>query len=166
MNMNLQFDSESTLTTRGASGCISTLLCCLWFVGGCGGDLPTLAPVSGIVELDGAPISEFKNAAVSFTPQGGQLAKSTIDPKDGSFELWTYKEGDGAIVGPAKITVRATVDDPNANSEDKYPGVRWVIPDKFSDRDLSGLTCDVVPGEKNFFRIKISSDGTGTVEME
>lgn len=94
------------------------------------------------------------------------MAKGIIDPADGSFELTTYKEGDGALVGPARVTVSATVDDPRSTAEDKYPGVRWVIPETFADRDQSGLACEVTAGKKNVFRIKISSNGSGTVEAD
>lgn len=124
-----------------------------------------MAPVSGVVHFDGEPLTEFDNAAVILTPQAGRLATGTIDPKDGTFTLSTYKPGDGAMVGPARLAVSATVDDPSARVE-KHPGVRWVIPDDFSDRDRSGLTCEVVAGEDNHLLIQLHSDGTGTVETQ
>lgn len=148
---------------RTAGLCGSLLLTA--FVTGCGDDRPDLAPVSGSVELDGKPLTEFDHAAVIFTPKGGRTAKGVIDPSDGTFELTTYRSGDGAIVGPALVSVSATVDD-SSGPEDKYQGVRWVIPKDFADRDLSGLRCEVVAGEKNVFRVRISSDGTGVIEAE
>jgi hypothetical protein len=132
---------------------------------GCGGDLPEVAPVRGIVEYDGKPLSGFQHAAVSFTPPAGRPATGTISPADGSFELSTYSPGDGARIGRHLVAVSATVDDPTAQTEDKYPGVRSVISDKFASRDTSGLTYDVKP-EANLIRIRIQSDGTGTIIEE
>jgi hypothetical protein len=133
---------------------------------GCGDDRQEMAPVHGVVEFNGKPLSKFDHAAVTFTPVGGQMAKGKIDPSDGSFKLFTYSPGDGAIVGPAKVTVSATVDDASATTEDKYQGVRNVIPESFADRDASGLACEVVGGKDNEFVIHISSDGTGSMEAK
>ncbi|WP_425400278.1 hypothetical protein [Aeoliella sp.] len=131
----------------------------------CGSNLPATSAVSGVVEYDGKPLTGFDHGAVIFTPTGGRLAKGTIDPNDGSFRLGTFDSADGAIVGPAAVTVSATVD-AGGSVEDKYQGIRRVIPEAFSDHHLSGLECEVSAGQRNFFRIKISSDGTGTIETE
>lgn len=133
---------------------------------GCGSDLPSMAPVRGVVEFDGKPLTDFDNAGVTFTPRGGRLADGTISPQDGSFRLSTYKKGDGAIVGPAAVSVSATVDDSNAPELDRYHGVRWQIPVKFGHRDTSELNCEVVAGKVNFFRIKLAADGTGEIIAE
>lgn len=142
------------------------LACALLATVGCGGDRPTMAPVRGIVEMDGKPLTDFQYGAVTLTPQGGPMAKGKINPADGSFQLGTYDDSDGALIGPGRIAVSATVDDPNAGPREKHPGVRWVIPESFADRDFSGLAYEVVGGKTNVVRIKISSDGSGTVEAE
>lgn len=157
--MNFRFDSKWRA------------MAVLWMVGtstaiaGCGDNSPELAPVRGIVEFDGKPIAGFQHAAVAFTPQGGRPAKGTVSSSDGSFELSTYSSGDGARIGTHAVVVSATVDDPSATAEDKYPGVRSVIPEKFANRDTSGLACEVEPGG-NFVRIQIRSDGTGAIVKE
>lgn len=135
----------------------------LMALGGCGGNPSDIAPVRGVVEFDGKPLPEFDNAAVIFTPAGGRLAKGVIK-KDGSFVLSTYGKEDGAVVGAAKVAVSATVDAAGGESIDRQAGVRWVIPEKFADADASGLTCEVKPGEENEFRIRLSADGTGSIE--
>jgi hypothetical protein len=135
------------------------------FCVGCGGNLPEVAPLSGVVEYNGKPLSGFDNAAVEFTPAGGRPAKGIVSKGDGLFQLTTYTSGDGARLGNHQVAVSATVNDPHANTEDKYPGVRSVIPEEFANRDRSGLTCEVEPGG-NFVRIKIQSDGTGVVVKE
>jgi hypothetical protein len=144
----------------------SSLVCLLvWPIAmalGCGKSLPEVAPVSGVVEFDGKPLSGFQHAAVAFTPEGGRPAKGTISPADGTFELSTYTPGDGARIGQHTVAVSATVDDPSSQVEDKYPGVRFITPDKFANRDTSGLTYEVKP-EGNVLRIQLRSDGTGTI---
>ena len=128
---------------------------------GCGGGLPETAPVHGVVTYDGKPLSGFKNAAVHFTPAAGRPAKSVVSPNDGSFELYTYKSGDGARLGRHMVAVVATVDDPT-DKDERYPGVRFVIPEKFANRDTSGLSYEVKP-EGNVIQIELRSNGTGAI---
>jgi hypothetical protein len=129
---------------------------------GCGGELPEVAPVRGVVTFDGQPLPKFKNAAVIFTPQQGRTAKSIIAPADGSFELTTYETGDGARIGTHSVSVSATVDDATVKTEKGYPGIRHVLPQKFADRDTSGLTFDVKPGS-NVVEIQLRSNGASAV---
>lgn len=128
---------------------------------GCSERLPETAPVHGVVTYDGKPLSGFKNAAVHFTPAAGRPAKSVISPNDGSFELYTYKSGDGARLGRHLVAVSATVDDPS-DKDERYPGVRFIIPDKFANRDISGLEFDVKPSG-NAIEIQLHSNGTGKI---
>jgi hypothetical protein len=78
----------------------------LAFAAGCGGG-PKLVPVAGrVVYADGRPVTA---ASVSFTPDAdkgntGLLATGLLE-LDGSFTLRTYPHGDGAMVGPYKVTV-------------------------------------------------------------
>ena len=131
---------------------------------GCNGSSAELAKVRGRVEYDGKPLPKFDHAAVVLTPTGGRLAKGVI-ASDGTFQLTTYKDGDGAVVGTAKVSVSATIDDPSEKSE-KHEGSKWVIPHKLGNADTSGLTCEVLPDQENVLRIVIRSDGSGTVERE
>lgn len=160
--MNLPFSIASQATSHTN---LMTALSALLFICGCGTSLPEVAPVRGIVEFNGKPLSGFQHAAVVFTPAGGLPAKGVISPTDGSFTLSTYSPGDGARIGPHQVTVSATVEDRNSQTEEKYPGIRFIIPEKLNDRDRSGLTYDVKRGE-NLIRIQIRSDGTGTVVAE
>jgi hypothetical protein len=131
---------------------------------GCGGNRPSTATVRGTVELDGRLLNGFDHGGVVFTPKGGRMAKGVIET-DGSFQLSSFGRGDGAIIGTAHVTVSATVDDPEAKTVDRGVGVRWIIPAKFSGDD-SGLQCEVLPGQENVYRIKLSSDGTGEIEVQ
>jgi hypothetical protein len=129
---------------------------------GCSGSLPDVAPVRGVVTIDGKPLPTFKNAAVIFTPKQGRTAKSVISPANGSFELTTYETGDGARIGTHAVAVSATVEDRTVQTEKAYPGVRSVIPEKFADRDRSGLVFEVKPGG-NVVEIQLRSNGTGAI---
>lgn len=128
---------------------------------GCSGSLPETAPVHGVVTYEGKPLSGFKNAAVHFTPVAGRPGKSVISPNDGSFELYTYKSGDGARLGRHVVAVSATVDDPS-DKDERYPGVRMIIPDKFASGDTSGLTYEV-NSSGNEIEIQLHANGTGTI---
>ena len=129
---------------------------------GCGRDTPPMSTVRGKVLLDGKPITGAQYTSVALTPQAGRMAKGVV-AEDGTFELQTYEEGDGAVVGPARLAVSATVDDASAPAGEKYPGVRWVIPYEFASPDTSGLSCEVKPGTANYLTIQLKSDGTGEV---
>lgn len=139
--------------------------CVLMAAAGCGSDLPEVAPVRGVVEFDGKPLAGFQHGGVIFTPHGGRPGKGVISPEDGTFELTTYSAGDGARIGEHAVAVSATVDDATRTIEGRYSGVRFVIPEKFADRDDSGLTCEVMP-KVNQIRIQIRSDGTGTITKD
>ena len=130
---------------------------------GCGSS-SELAKVRGRVEFDGKTLPTFEQAAVILQPSGGRLAKGII-ANDGTFQLSTYRDGDGAVVGAAKISVSATVK-ASGKKADRYPNLRWVIPEKFGNADTAGLTCEVMPGQENVLRIVLRSDGSGVVERE
>lgn len=122
----------------------------LAFVGlaaGCG-SRENLAPVEGIVRLNGAPLSR---GIVTFLPQAGRSASGAIG-NDGTFELGTYDKADGALVGQHQVTITATqgptgppnfdVDRPSA------PAPQAVVPARYAVAG-NGLTFDVKSGETN-----------------
>jgi hypothetical protein len=102
-------------------------------VAGCGG--PQMAPVKGKVMFNGKPV---KDAAVTFAPAGAADQKETGKPgtgftdENGDFELSTFKNYDGAIVG--SHNVRVTLDDTN--------------PAKC--KRIKSLTLEVKPGANEF----------------
>jgi hypothetical protein len=85
----------------------------LLLLAGCGG--PTLAPVQGRVTCNNKPVAE---AAVTFSPvpqtegerEPGKPATGFTD-QGGYYVLSTYRNEDGALVGPHRVTVM--VDDTN-----------------------------------------------------
>jgi hypothetical protein len=161
----MQSISLRIVCTRQRAVWCCLVACSPVLVAGCGSGHPETAPVRGVITFDGKPLPAFKNAAVIFTPKQGRAGKSVISPADGSFELTTYQTGDGARLGAHAVAVSATVDDPAVKTEKAYPGVRSVIPQKFADRDTSGLTIDVKPGS-NVIEIQLRSDGTGAIDVK
>ncbi|MFI4874083.1 MAG: hypothetical protein ACIALR_02020 [Blastopirellula sp. JB062] len=103
----------------------------LTVVFGCGraSYMKEVAPVVGVVQLDGKPVTE---GYVLFTPEvasgadpfsSGKSASGMID-SDGKFELSTYGDEDGAIIGPHTVTFfRPDPEDDDVVIKERYiPG--------------------------------------------
>ena len=72
---------------------------------GCGGKYSPVA-VEGTVTLDGQPLD---GAMVSFLPQeGAGRAATGMTDADGTFQLTTFQEGDGALPGTYRVIVTRT----------------------------------------------------------
>jgi hypothetical protein len=127
-------------------------------LGGCGG--PKLGKVTGKVTYNGKPVTGGK---ILFYPESGRMALGEIGP-DGTYSLTTFKPGDGALVGSHRITIEATKVGPGSMEPPKTfeeelkgvaPGgkvlvagkVEWLVPEKYSRVETSGLTRKVEPGE-------------------
>ena len=93
------FDSYFALVTS------LVLLMAVATLTGCGG--PNLAPVTGMVRLEGKPIGP---GVILFLPDKsrgneGKAAMGNFGP-DGVYTLTTYEEGDGALVGHHRVIIR------------------------------------------------------------
>jgi hypothetical protein len=120
---------------------------------GCGGS-PKLLPVSGVVTLDGQPLSD---AGVLFCPiANGPAASDTTDAR-GRFQLVTVNMP-GAIVGSYRVSVAKT----QTTGADALgtPGskvhTRWLIPEKYGKPETSGLQA-AVGRDSTEFRFALSS---------
>jgi hypothetical protein len=84
-------------------------------VAGCGGQGKPVK-VNGVITLDGKPLP---GATVTFLPaaEGGRSA-SGLTEANGSFNLTTFKPGDGALPGEYKITVQVLEGDKSNQSQD------------------------------------------------
>ena len=114
-------------------------------VAGCGSSSDQMATssVKGTVTYDGKPVS---TGTVMFTPTGGgPPATGQIQP-DGTYELKTYEEGDGAVLGEHKVTIIA-LDMGSGLPEDTAAEPKALIPDKYGRDTTSGLTATVTDGE-------------------
>lgn len=78
---------------------VAILITCILSAGCTRG--PTLVPAAGRVTLNGKPL---ETGAIMVQPTAGPAAQAKINP-DGTFQLSTFKPGDGAIVGPAAVRV-------------------------------------------------------------
>jgi hypothetical protein len=119
---------------------------------GCGGN-DNLAPVSGIVRLDGQPLTR---GIVTFIPQAGRRASGEIG-SDGTF----HNKADGALVGQHLVTITATqaptgppnfdADQPNMRASNALIHARYAVPG-------NGLAFEVKPGETNRAEFDLATD--------
>lgn len=117
---------------------------------GCSGESEPseLTPVQGIVTYRGQPLA---GATVVFVPDAvrgnrGELAQAEVGA-DGSYTLKTSQRY-GAAAGWYKVTV-AAIEKPSAAPGQSAPLPRSLIPEKYRDPELSGLTCEVQAGRTN-----------------
>ena len=116
--------------------------CLFLLLAGCSRRADTsLAPVSGKVCYQGQPL---RTGTIVFTPDSvrgtsGELARGDIQP-DGSYRL---KSGDllGTVSGSHRVTVIAV--------EETAGAPHSLLPLKYRDPEMSGLTCEVAPGREN-----------------
>ncbi len=93
---------------------------------------PKLAKVSGIVLIDGQPLT---HGFVQVAAKGFRPASAKIGP-DGKFTLSTSEDGDGVIPGTHPVAVVAT--------ESLGPGSqKWHAPQKYADTSTSGLNITI-----------------------
>ncbi|MEX0641324.1 MAG: hypothetical protein WD468_01415 [Pirellulales bacterium] len=110
------------------------------------------AAVSGTVTLDGKPYTQ--GGSILFQPRPrGKMATGRIQD-NGTFELSTYSEGDGAVVGEHKVAIMPpspeVVDENNPAPPPKSP-----IPKKYRSPATSGLTFEVLDNQANEFSIEL-----------
>lgn len=94
---NTKFAISAILLAAGLIGC------------GRASYMKEVAPVAGTIQLDGEPVTE---GYVLFTPDvqsgsdplsSGKSATGNID-REGKFQLSTYGDNDGALIGPHTVT--------------------------------------------------------------
>jgi hypothetical protein len=110
--------------------------CCAW--AGCSDTVP----VRGTVMREDSKVS---GGTVMFRPVGPGKPAYGVIQSDGTFELATNRDGDGAMAGEYRVTVTGE-NDPETGSA----GTTYVGPRK--------TTYKVVAGEINDFDIEISVD--------
>ncbi len=134
-------------------------LLCAALLAGCGGE-SRVAEVRGVVTLDGTPVGE---ASVAFTPRAGGRPAYGITKSDGTFELTTYQQNDGALIGTHRVTITAldtVMSDKDKALEEEYgslagamrkspPKQRWRVPQVYSSHETSGLGFEVKRGVSN-----------------
>jgi len=108
---------------------------------------PVVVPVSGVVEVDGAPLA---SGAITVVPDRGRAASGTIG-KDGRFTLTTFVPGDGAILGRHRVVVIAHQDLGRMR-------IKWLVPAVCRDMASTPLVLEVT-GRTSDAKVSISTDG-------
>jgi hypothetical protein len=120
-------------------------------------DVREVAPVQGTVTIGGRPPA---GAFVSFRPVGGAApynARATVG-KDGSYQLTTYRQQDGAPPGEYRVTVYWPAERPKRkDGEDDDAGAD--VPDRlggrYSNPETTPLKATVKAGETNTIDFKL-----------
>ncbi|WP_145284032.1 carboxypeptidase regulatory-like domain-containing protein [Pirellulimonas nuda] len=99
---------------------------------GCGDGRPVRVPVSGVVLIDGAPLT---HGSILFFPEQGRPGGGAIGA-DGTFTASCYEPGDGLPPGKYRVQVKAT--EPMGEVAQ-----RWHAPQKYASPSTSGLEVDV-----------------------
>jgi hypothetical protein len=99
---------------------------------GCGDGRPTRVPVSGVVLLDGAPLSR---GSIKFVPMQGRPSYGEIGA-DGHFTLTCYDGQDGAVLGKHRVQIDAN----RAISEKK---AEIFSPIHYADFRTSGIEVEI-----------------------
>ena len=117
------------------------------FITSCGGDGPTLYPVSGKVFYEG---QSAEGATVVFVPVGetdeNSLKPSGLVQADGSFTLSTHPYGDGAPVGDYVVLVSWYSEDARQRIPEEEEKPPPKLPAQYSDVEQSPLKATVRDG--------------------
>jgi hypothetical protein len=131
------------ITAHGARRVLTAAV--LLLVPGLAGCGNKLNPVRGTITLeDGTPLT--KGLVVFEGTVGGApvSARGEVKP-DGTYQLGTYKAGDGALAGKYRVLINpldlSEVPDEQKNLPFDY---------KYLKFDTSGLECEVKPGANEF----------------
>lgn len=133
-----------------------------WLVaGGCGSGHPAPTyPVTGRVQFaDGKPLNTGGIILFQSLPNGEQAsydARGSI-AEDGTFQLSTFEEGDGAVAGKHRVLVRAQRDSDDYVKRGITP--RPVIDPRFERFETSGLEFTVKDGT-NDLTVVVERPGT------
>jgi len=129
-------------TTFRRAGCLLAAL--LLLSGGCGrSGEPRTYPVRGKVTYKGRAVP---HGTVTFFPASGQAATGEIKP-DGTYELTTFRRGDGAVAGEHKVVIVA-LDDTSARLPEQRSGTPpAIIPDKYTSIATTDLRGTVQEGD-------------------
>jgi hypothetical protein len=134
--------------TRWAAMCrlvvlLGVIAVCL----GCGDGRPARVPVTGIVLIDGQPLTRGN---ISFVPEVGRPSAGKIG-QDGKFTLTCYNGADGAILGKHRVQVAA-----NRGISDHK--IEWFAPRKYADFRTSEIEVEITKPVDDL-KIDLKSDG-------
>lgn len=114
-------------TARWTALCLTVAIVC-----GCNDGKPERVPVSGVVLVDGNPLTQ---GTITVYPTGARPSLGKIGA-DGHFELMSYKPGDGVVLGTHAVSISAE----ELVGEEK---IKWHAPKKYANPRTSGLSITV-----------------------
>jgi hypothetical protein len=121
---------------------VMIMLTALW-LGGCGGEgLPRRVKVKGKVSYRGQPLS---TGTLNFSPKVKESARPATGYllEDGSFEMTTYRPGDGVQPGEYDVAIISYDEGPLSNSKNWTRKGKKLIPEKYFKYATSGLQASV-----------------------
>jgi hypothetical protein len=110
---------------------------------GCDDGRPKRVPVSGQVLIDGEPLC---GGIVRVMPSGNRMAFSSID-QEGRFQLTTYEQGDGCVLGTHQVMVNGS----RVEGDRRY----WMAPKKYWAPNFRGLTT-TIDGPTDSLKIELT----------
>ncbi|QDU52918.1 carboxypeptidase-like regulatory domain-containing protein [Gimesia panareensis] len=123
---------------------------CLCLTVGCGGsagsDQPDLGSVTGVVTMDGEPLS---NVSVTFTPTEGRPSNGVTD-ETGKYVLGYLRDTQGAVIGTHQVSITTPQDAPTP------PGQKYKDPIPAKYNTETTLTEEVKAGD-NTIDFKLES---------
>ena len=132
---------------------------------GCG-DANPVYPVRGRVTFDGKPLRG--GGSIAFVPVGNQAGKTAGGEiaEDGTYELTTYKPGDGSMAGEFRVVItQVTEREPDATKDGERPGKSITvvgkadrIPAVYADPYKSPLTAKVEAKGVNEINLDLKRD--------
>lgn len=146
--------------------CVAFISVACFSVIGCSGgqaenpDWPKRYRASGTVTYQGKAI---EGAEVTFTSKADNSTGVGKSDSSGRFYLTTHIEKDGVVAGPQQVAIRRVnvVDktpkdvDVSAGGVALPPEITWIIPEKYSIPNKSGLTADVTEAGPNDFKFDL-----------
>ncbi len=156
-------------------GCLCLLVVCTSSLGCGGSGDPTIAPVKGIVSLDGKPV---EGVQIIFQVQDSPRSSMGITNDKGEYKLTTFNTDDGAIVGENSVSIVQMSKDSGGVSgisindmqsgkvnvdggagfrknAEKSLAAKTAIPKKYANPKESGFKRAVVLGSKNEFNFDL-----------
>lgn len=124
---------------------------------GCGGtDVPSLANVSGTIQMDGKPLA---SASVMFIPENGRPSTGMTD-SSGYYTMSYSEQADGVVPGPCRVMI--STGKPRQENEDgeSEPGIPETVPMKYNVNTT--LVFDVKSGTSNTAHFSLTGGGQVT----
>lgn len=121
---------------------------------GCGGrNSPSLADVSGTIQMDGKPLAD---ASVTFIPASGRPSTGTTDNR-GYYTMTYSEQADGVVPGSCRVMISTAKRGRENEDGESGLGLPETVPAEYN-LDTS-LVVDVKPGTSNTADFSLTGGG-------